>query len=181
MANFDIFLNEKEFESFAQFAVAAENCYSTDTTACVDNCGRALDAAVRWMYSVDSDLKFSDNDALITLVYNDSFRTLIGDDLWRRINYIRQIAKTVSRKRKRFSSDQAALCLENLFDFLDFIAFCYGTSYEEKEFVGRPATNLGLNDEGFYRTRVLVTSTRAKATNNITQIIIFDNLGSLRV
>ncbi len=134
MANFDVFLNEKEFESFAQFAVAAENYYSTDTSACIENCGRALDAAVRWMYSVDSDLKFSDNDALITLVCNDSFRTLIGDDLWRQIDSIRQIAKTVAQKRNRFSSEQAALCLNSLFDFLDFIAFCYGNSYDEKEF-----------------------------------------------
>lgn len=134
MTNFDVFLNEKEFESFAQFAVTAENCYSTNTTACVDNCGRALDIAVRWMYSVDSDLKISDNDALVSLVCNDSFRTLIGDDLWRRINYIRQIAKTVVQKRNKFSPEQAALCLENLFDFLDFISFCYGNSYEEKEF-----------------------------------------------
>ncbi|MGN0194545.1 MAG: DEAD/DEAH box helicase family protein, partial [Pseudoramibacter sp.] len=35
---------------------------------------------------------------------------------------------------KKLTFDQAALCLKNLYDFADFIAYCYGSDYEERPF-----------------------------------------------
>ena len=35
---------------------------------------------------------------------------------------------------KKITEEQAVLCLENLFIFLDFIAYCYGKEYNERHF-----------------------------------------------
>jgi len=56
MTNFDRFTNESAFASFAESAVAAERIYAIDPGLCVLSCRRSLEAAVKWMYSVDGDL-----------------------------------------------------------------------------------------------------------------------------
>src|SRR5699024_5336651 len=35
---------------------------------------------------------------------------------------------------KKITLDKAKLCLENLFIFMDFVSYCYGTDYEQKQF-----------------------------------------------
>ena len=47
MTNFDIFLSEARFVSFAEPAVAAECIYQIDTAACVLNCRRAMESGVK--------------------------------------------------------------------------------------------------------------------------------------
>jgi len=54
MTNFDFLLSVPEFASFGEIAAAAEKIYSIDPAACVLNCRRAMEFAVKWMYSVDS-------------------------------------------------------------------------------------------------------------------------------
>lgn len=56
MTNFDIFASISEFESFASVAVSAEMILHIDPSACVLNCRRAMEFAVKWMYSVDKAL-----------------------------------------------------------------------------------------------------------------------------
>ena len=46
MTNFDIFLSEPKFTSFAEAAVSAEKILNIDTAACVLNCRRAMEFAV---------------------------------------------------------------------------------------------------------------------------------------
>ena len=46
MTNFDIFLRDPDFASFAEPAVAAERIYQIDPAACVLNCRRAKKAFV---------------------------------------------------------------------------------------------------------------------------------------
>lgn len=42
MTNFDIFLSEPKFASFAEVAVSAEKILNIDPAACVLNCRRAI-------------------------------------------------------------------------------------------------------------------------------------------
>ncbi len=46
MTNFDIFLSEPKFASFAEVAVSAERILQIDPAACVLNCRRAMDITV---------------------------------------------------------------------------------------------------------------------------------------
>lgn len=135
MTNFDFLKSEEKFSSFADVAIAAERIINIDVASSVINCRRAMESAVKWMYSVDSDLDTPYQDSLVNLINSVEFRDVVGIDIWRRLDFIRKVGNiAVHNTQKKISFDQAMLCLENLFVFLDFVAYCYGDSYEEREF-----------------------------------------------
>ena len=57
MTNFDYLKDEKDFDSFVDIAVVAEKTFNIDVSSCIFNCRRAMEAAIKWMYSVDRELK----------------------------------------------------------------------------------------------------------------------------
>ena len=121
MTNFDIFLRDPDFASFAEPAAAAERIYHIDPAACVLNCRRAMEAAVKWMYSVDRDLVLPWDQTLVVLMGTDEFRDIVGADLWRRLDLIRKKGNSAAHSGSKISADMAALCLENLYIYLDFL------------------------------------------------------------
>lgn len=134
MTNFDLFTKEQEFAPFIEPAVAAERIYQIDLAACVLNCRRAMEAAVKWMYSVDSELVMPYQDNLISLMNTDEFRDIVDVSLLRRMDYIRKTGNSAAHSGRKITKEQAALCLENLYIFLDFVAYCYADSYQEGTF-----------------------------------------------
>ena len=134
MTNFDIFLSEPKFASFAEVAVSAEKILNIDLAACVLNCRRAMEFAVEWMYSVDGELVLPWDDKLVSLMSTDEFRDVVDTNLLRRMDFIRKVGNTAAHAGKKISREQAVLCLENLYIFLDFVAYCYGDNYEERDF-----------------------------------------------
>ena len=134
MSNFIRFLSDPQFTPFAEAAVSAEKIYAIDPAACVLNCRRCLEFAVKWMYSVDGGLVMPYDDRLVSLMDAEDFRGIVGEDLWRRLKYIRQTGNAAAHTGKKIAPEQAALCLENLYVFLDFIAYCYGKDYAEGQF-----------------------------------------------
>ena len=62
MTNFDFLKKEPQFDSFADVAISAEKLLHIDREACVFNCRRAMEFAIKWMYSVDSSLVISQSD-----------------------------------------------------------------------------------------------------------------------
>ena len=78
MTNFDKFLSAAEFEPFASVAVAAERILHIDPSACVLNCRRAMEFAVKWMYSVDKALVMPYQDTLVSLMNAEDFRAFIA-------------------------------------------------------------------------------------------------------
>lgn len=134
MTNFDFLLSDPQFASFADSAVAAERIYNIDPGACVMSCRRCVEAAVKWMYSVDGALVMPYDDRLASLMDAGDFRDIVGDDLWRRLKYIRQTGNIAAHTGKKLSPAQALLCLENLWYFMDFIACCYGADYTPGRF-----------------------------------------------
>ena len=134
MTNFDLFLNEKDFAPFAEPAAAAERIYRIDAAASVLNCRRAMEAAVKWMYSVDGSLVMPWDDKLVSLLSTDEFRGIVDADLLRRLEFIRKTGNAAAHAGKTVSAEQAALCIENLYIFLDFVAYCYAEKYQERPF-----------------------------------------------
>lgn len=78
MTNFDFLLSDADFAPFAQAAVAAEQIYQIDPAACILSCRRAMEAAVKWMYSVDGSLTLSGDDRLAALMDSGDFRDIVG-------------------------------------------------------------------------------------------------------
>ena len=132
--NFDYLKNEPKFEKFANTAIMAEKVVILDPESCIINCRRAMEFALKWMYSVDAELEMPYQDNLQSLMNAEEYRQIIGQDLWRRMEYIRRSGNAVAHSNKRLGRDEAMLCLENLSIYLDFIAHCYSSNYEEHIF-----------------------------------------------
>ena len=134
MTNFDRFLSDPQFTSFAEAAVAAEKILQIDLAACILNCRRAMECGVKWMYSVDGALVKPWQDTLVNLMNAGEFREIVGKDLWKRMDHIRRMGNAAAHGGKALTRAQAELCLENLYIFLDFVAYCYGAGYQEGQF-----------------------------------------------
>ena len=132
--NFDFLQSTPDFASFSTAAIAAERIFPIDPSACVLNCRRAMEFAVKWMYSVDSELVMPYQDNLVSLMTDETFRGIIGDDTYRRMEFIRKLGNTAAHDGKPVTPDQAELCLENLFIFLDCVAYLYAPEYTEQQF-----------------------------------------------
>ena len=57
MTNFDYLKNADRFDSFSEIAIVAEKTLNIDVSTCIVNCRRAMEQAIKWMYSVDSSLR----------------------------------------------------------------------------------------------------------------------------
>ena len=134
ITNFDYLKTEPKFSAFASVAISAEKIIFLDPQASIMNCRRAMEFAVKWMYSVDTALEMPYQDNLQTLMNTEEYRQLIGPDVWRRMDYIRRCGNNVAHSNKKLGRDEAMLCLENLFILLDFIAHCYATGQETHTF-----------------------------------------------
>lgn len=134
MTNFDFLLKEPKFNAFADVAISAEKLINIDISACVLNCRRAMEFAVKWMYSVDSSLVMPYQDALASLLSTEEFRDIVGQDILYRLDFIRKVGNNVAHSSKKVSLDQAKLCLLNLFVFLDFVAYCYADDYSANKY-----------------------------------------------
>lgn len=131
MTNFDFLTAIPQFDSFSEVAVLAEKFIHVDPSTAALNCRRAMEFAVKWMYSVDKSLEKPYQDNLHSLLNNEDFRDIIDKDIWRRLDYIRSVGNEVAHKNKKVTFAQAELCLENLFVFLDFVAYCYSLTDDD--------------------------------------------------
>ena len=134
MTNFDFLKQTPDFDTFSDVAISAERLIYIDPAACVFNCRRAMEFAVKWMYSVDRDLVMPYEQSLHLLINSEEFRDIVGNDVWRRMDLIRKMGNDVAHKDKAITADQAELCLENLFVFLDEVAYLYAPEYTEQHF-----------------------------------------------
>ena len=134
VTNFDYLKNESKFSTFADVAISAEKIILLDPEASIINSRRAMEFALKWMYSVDSALEMPYQDNLQSLMNAEEYRQIVGQDIWKRMDYIRRTGNNVAHNNKKLGRDEAMLCLENLFIYLDYIAHCYSKQCEERTF-----------------------------------------------
>lgn len=145
MTNFDFLKNYSEFECFANIAIQAEELYPKYLDSSVASCHRALEASIKWMFSVDKMLVTWRNPETVTLsnlMHTYQFRELIGRDLFEKINFIRKKGNDVKHKLNiQITKGQCEVCLKNLFEFLDYISCLYIKGYEQKKYVAAYLAN----------------------------------------
>jgi type I restriction enzyme R subunit len=86
------------------------------------------------MYSVDKSLEMPYQDNLASLMSTEDFHDIIDDALWKRLDLIRKIGNRAAHNGRKISEDEAVLCLQNLFIFMDYVSYCYSDFYEEREY-----------------------------------------------
>ena len=134
MTNFDFLKKEPKFNSFSDVAIAAEKILKIDKESSVINCRRAMEFAIKWMYSVDKSLEMPYQDELISLMSTEDFHDIVDDALWKRLDLIRKIGNRAAHNGRKITEDEAILCLQNLFIFMDYVSYCYSDFYEERKY-----------------------------------------------
>ena len=134
MSNFKFLRSDPAFAAFMDVAVAAEKILHIDPAACILNCRRSMEFAVKWMYSVDRELEMPYQDNLQSLMSREEFRAIVGPDIYTRMEYIRKKGNLAAHNEGKLTEASAMLCLENLHIFLDFVAYCYADDYTETKF-----------------------------------------------
>lgn len=140
--NFDFLKNKKIFNSFSNACLEAEKSIlvSPATTAILSR--RALELAVKWIYAFDDDLVLPYQDNISSLIHDDSFKELINIDLFPMIKYVIKLGNVAVHTNATIKREEAILSLNNLFNFVSFLDYCYADEYTAGEF------NEDLLDEG---------------------------------
>ncbi|MCX7749207.1 MAG: DEAD/DEAH box helicase family protein [Clostridia bacterium] len=134
MVNFEFLKSKKEFIAFADACIEAEKSIATSPSLCALGCRKSAELAVKWLYSVDKSLKLPYNDNLAALIYNPSFADSIDDKDMGKLKYIIKLGNHAAHTNQNITYREAVLALGNLFDFIQFIDYCYGTDYKERSF-----------------------------------------------
>lgn len=66
--NFDYLKNEEKFSAFSDVAISAEKIVLIDPEACVINCRRAMEFAVKWITRLSVALKTSKMHMLFLMI-----------------------------------------------------------------------------------------------------------------
>ena len=109
MTNFDYLKKDDCFNSFSDIAIVAEKTLNIDVSTCIVNCRRAMEQAIKWMYSVDSSLRLPYQYTLNSLIKNEDFQDIIDHSLFRRLEYIRINGNVAAHGNKKLSRDVACL------------------------------------------------------------------------
>ncbi len=141
MANFDFLKDKSEYRAFSKDCIDAENAFENSFDSCVKLARSALDAAVKWVY--DKDKKFSaqrkklpadKRDNLFDLISNPTFERAVGKDLLSKLHYCRKAGNAALHNEKEFSEREAIKCLQNLFDFVQWLDGRYGKIFTPRRF-----------------------------------------------
>ena len=134
MSNFDFLKQNKIFDNFSESCIEAENGIGLNTVTCSILCRRALELGVKWLYANDNDLKIPYQNNLSALVHDITFKNIIDEKLLKQIEYIIKLGNYAVHNNKKISREEAILSLRYLYNFMQWIAYCYADNFEEKEF-----------------------------------------------
>ena len=178
MTNFEFLQSDPQFTSFAEVAISAERILPLDVAASILSCRRAMEFAVKWMYSADDSLVMPYQDTLASLMGTEEFHDIVGRDLWRRMDLIRKMGNLVAHAGKKIALEQAVLCLENLYVFLDFVAYCYSKDHVSGTFfppLKKEAEELESTDESRQNLHSLDLSMRGEDPEAVFKQLIDEN------
>lgn len=134
MTNF-FFLKEKTtYALFAPACVEAERIFAASPAMCAVGCRKALELAVKWVYAADTSMEMPYRDNLQSLLHEPSFRFAVDRNTWGKLPFIVKLGNEAVHTERNVQKGDALLCLQSLFEFIQWIDYCYGTAYEERKF-----------------------------------------------
>lgn len=134
MSNFEFLKETKEYALFAPAALEAERVYSTAPAMCAVGCRKAMELAVKWVYSADNTMQMPYKDNLQSLIHEPSFRFAVDYNTWGKLPFIIKLGNLSVHTEKSVQKSDALLALQGLFEFIQWVDYCYGRNYEERKF-----------------------------------------------
>jgi len=134
MSNFEFLKGIKEYALFASAAVEAEKVYTSAPAMCAVGCRKALELAVKWVYSADTTMQMPYKDNLQALIHEPTFRFAVDYNTWGKLPYIIKLGNLAVHTERSVQSSDALVSLRGLFEFIQWVDYCYGADYEERKF-----------------------------------------------
>ncbi len=134
MTNFSFLENKKEYKLFSASCIEAEKILSSSSTMCAIGCRKALELAIKWVYSADNTMQMPYKNNLSSLIYEESFRLALDENLFNRLKYIIKLGNCSVHTQTETKQQDALFALEGLFEFIQWIDYCYGLDYLERKF-----------------------------------------------
>ncbi|MFE1246080.1 DEAD/DEAH box helicase family protein [Fictibacillus sp. NPDC058756] len=132
--NFGFLKGKAQYKSFINACLEAEKALIVSPATCAILARRALELAVKWLYSSDSELKVPYQENLSSLIHDSNFLAIIDDDLLPLLKYIVKLGNVSVHSNANVNRDEAILSLHNLHQFVAWIDYCYSDEYTAKEF-----------------------------------------------
>ncbi len=132
--NFEYLKNRPEYILFSDTCIEAEKIYNSSPSVCAFCCRKALELAVKWVYSADETIKMPYRENLQSLIHEASFRNALDTETWKKLPYIIKLGNLGAHSDKKIAKDEVILSLKGLFEFVQWIDYCYSPVYEERVF-----------------------------------------------
>lgn len=134
LGNFEFLLEQEEYRDFSRASIEAEKSLTLSTVSAAIMTRRALELAVKWVYKVDPTINIPYRDNLASLVYNDDFQNVVGSELVNLLSYIIKLGNLAAHESRKIDKSKAVIALRNLFEFIQWVDYCYGDDYVERKF-----------------------------------------------
>ena len=147
MPNFDFLDGRQEFSLFAASAVEAEKVFATSPAMCVIGCRKALELAVKWVYTVDNGIQAPYKDNLSALIHEYTFKKQLPPLLFGKIKGIVAFGNMAVHTSKIVPPAFAVQSLKSLFEFIQWVDYSYGSDYQARAFDEQriPKTHVSLD------------------------------------
>ena len=134
MTNFSFLKEKSTYALFAPACVEAERIFAASPAMCAVGCRKALELAVKWVYAADTSMEMPYRDNLQSLLHEPSFRFAVDRNTWGKLPFIAKLGNEAVHTGHNIQKGDALLCLQSLFEFVQWIDYCYGIAYQERKF-----------------------------------------------
>lgn len=134
MTNFSFLKEKPTYALFAPACIEAERIFAASPAMCAVGCRKALELAVKWVYAADTSMEMPYRDNLQSLLHEPSFRFAVDRNTWGKLPFIAKLGNEAVHTGHNIQKGDALLCLQSLFEFVQWIDYCYGTAYQERKF-----------------------------------------------
>ena len=134
MPNFSFLQRKSEYALFAPACVETEKIYASAPAMCAVGCRKALELAVKWVYAADKTMKMPYKDNLQSLIHEPSFRFAVDSNTWGKLPFIIKLGNLAVHTERSVQPSDALASLKGLFEFVQWIDYCYGSDYQERVF-----------------------------------------------
>ena len=164
MSNFEYLFSKPEYSLFSSAAIEAEKAFSTSPAMCAVGCRKALELAVKWVYAADKTITMPYKDNLQSLLHEPSFRFAVDRDVWSVLPSIVKAGNLAVHTGHSVSAADAVFSLRGLFDFIQWVDYCYGTDYVERSFdeTAIPGEKVALDEKKIREQESLLTQKDAE-------------------
>ena len=152
--NFSFLKDIREYEMFSGACEDAERTFASSPAMCALACRKAMELAVRWVYAADDTMNEPWRSNLASLIHEVSFKNAMDTTTWGQLRYIWKLGNNAAHTQKQIDARDALAALAGLFNFVEWIDYCYGPSYMKRHFDPKtiPVLKQALDEQKLRKT-----------------------------